>query len=68
MKVRLTCRLCAALAFLTVNKEEKVWLIIMENVPQNEKLTLFFDYYAQQLIENRMFLPRSSSSSSCSMD
>jgi hypothetical protein len=25
----------------------------MENVPQNEKLTLFLDYYVQQLLGNR---------------
>jgi hypothetical protein len=35
---------CAALAHLISNKEEEeeeVWLMIMENVPQNEKLALF---------------------------
>jgi len=39
-QVRLICRLCAALAYLIVNKVEVVWFIIMENVAQNEKLTL----------------------------
>jgi len=27
--------------------------MIVENVPQNEKLTLFLDYYFKQLMENQ---------------
>jgi len=27
--------------------------MIMKYVPQNEKLTLFLDYYVQQLMENQ---------------
>jgi len=41
--------MCAALAYLLITKVEEVWLMILENVPQNEKLTLFLDYYIQQL-------------------
>jgi hypothetical protein len=52
-KVRLTSRLCAALAYLLVVKVEEGWLMIMENVPQSEKLTLFLDYYVQELMQNR---------------
>jgi hypothetical protein len=53
-QIQLVCRLCAALTYLIVNKVEVVWFIIMENVSQNEKLTLFIDYCAQQLMENQI--------------
>jgi hypothetical protein len=52
-EVRLTCTVCAALAYVLINKVEEGWLMILENVPQNEKLTLFLDYYIQQLMENQ---------------
>jgi len=35
------------------NKIEEGWLMIMDNVPQNEKLTLFLDHYVPQLMENQ---------------
>jgi hypothetical protein len=50
------CRLWAALAYLIANKVEDVWPIIMENISQNEKLTLFINYYTQQLMENENIL------------
>lgn len=52
-KFRLTCILCAALVYLLVNKVEEGWLMVLENVPQNEKLALFLEHYAQQLMENQ---------------
>jgi adenylosuccinate synthase len=52
-QVRLRSRLCAALAHQLFNKVEEGWLMIMENVPQNEKLTLFLDYYVQELMQNQ---------------
>ena len=52
-KFRLTCILCASLLYLLISKVEEFWLMIMENVPQNEKLTLFLDHYVQQLLENQ---------------
>jgi hypothetical protein len=39
-QVQLTCRIYAAWAHLFINAAEKRWLMFMENVPQNEKLTL----------------------------
>jgi len=45
--------MCAALAHRRIGKAEEVWLIIMENVPQKEKLTLFLDYFVEQWIENQ---------------
>jgi hypothetical protein len=42
--------MCAGLAYLLINKVEEVWLMIFENVSQNEKLTLLLDYYIQQLM------------------
>jgi hypothetical protein len=45
-QVRLTCRMCAALAYLPINKVER-WLMII-SVPKNEKLTLFLDCYVRQ--------------------
>ena len=35
------------------NKADEVWLMIMENFPQNDKLTLFLAYYVQQLMKNQ---------------
>ena len=43
-QVRLTRRICAALAYQLINKVGEEWFMILENVPQNEKLTLFLDY------------------------
>ena len=44
---------CAALVYLPIRKAEEGWLMVMENVAQNEKLTLFLDYYIQQMMENQ---------------
>jgi hypothetical protein len=46
------CRMCAALAHRPLSKAEEVWLMIMENVQQKEKLTLFLDYIVGQWMEN----------------
>jgi hypothetical protein len=51
-QVPLTCTICAALAYLPVNKVEG-WLIIMDNFPKNEKLTLFVDYFVEQSMQNQ---------------
>jgi hypothetical protein len=45
--------LCAVLAYLITNKAEEVWPMIMENVPQNKKLTLLLAFYVQQLMKNQ---------------
>jgi len=45
--------MCAALVYLRINKVEEGWLMIMENVPQHEKSTLFLDYFIQQQMENQ---------------
>ena len=52
-EVRRACRMCAALAHRPISKAEVVWLMIMENVPQKEKLTLFLDYFVGQWTENQ---------------
>jgi hypothetical protein len=36
-QVRLTCRMCAALAHLLTSKVQEFRLMIMENLPQKEK-------------------------------
>jgi hypothetical protein len=45
--------MCAALAYLSMNRVEESWLLIMENVQQNEKLNLFLDYFVKQWLENQ---------------
>jgi len=45
-------RMCAALAYALINKVEEGWLMIMDNVPQNEKWILLLDYNVQQLMKN----------------
>ena len=52
-QVGLRCRMCAALAHLLGNEVEEGWLMIMENVPQNGKITSLLDYFVEQLIENQ---------------
>jgi hypothetical protein len=37
-EVRLTRSMCTALAYLLINKVEEGWIMILENVPQNENL------------------------------
>ena len=46
-------RMYAALAYHLINKVEEEWLVTVENITLSEKLTLFLDYYFQQLIENQ---------------
>jgi len=38
MKKSDSCRLCAALAYALIYKAEEGWLMIVDNVPQKEKL------------------------------
>jgi len=44
--------MCAALAHLFNNNVEG-WLMIMENIPQNEKITSLLDNSVEQLLENQ---------------
>jgi len=37
--------MCAALAHLPIKKVEEDWLMMVKNVPHNEKLTSFLDYF-----------------------
>jgi hypothetical protein len=37
--------MCVALADIPIKEVEVGWHMMMENVPQNEKLTLFLDYF-----------------------
>jgi hypothetical protein len=41
--------MCAALAYLSINRVEEG----VEIVPQNEKLSLFLDYFVKQWMENQ---------------
>jgi hypothetical protein len=52
-QVRIICRMCTALAYLPIDEVEESWLMIMESVPQNEKLNLFLDYFVEQWMENQ---------------
>jgi hypothetical protein len=45
--------MCAAFEHQIINKVEEEWIMITENDPQNDKLTLFLDTYFQQLVENQ---------------
>jgi hypothetical protein len=52
-QVRIIFRMCAALAYLPIDEVEEGWLMIMESVPQNEKLTLFLDYFVERWMGNQ---------------
>jgi len=52
-QARLTC---AALTHLPIKTVVEGWLMMMENVPQNEKLTLFLDYFVEQWLKNQNVL------------
>jgi len=43
--------MCAALAHLLIEKVEEGLLLIMENVPRNEKITSLLDYFVELLME-----------------
>jgi hypothetical protein len=45
-QLRLACRMRAALTHVIINKLAEDWLMIMKNITQNEKLTLFIDHSA----------------------
>ena len=51
-QVRLTCRMCDALAHQPISRADEVWLMIMENVQQKEKMTLFLDF-VEHWMENQ---------------
>ena len=51
-KARLTCGMCAALASFFISKVGG-WFMIMQNAPQNDKLTIFLDYCFQHLMGNQ---------------
>jgi hypothetical protein len=38
-----------------MKKVEEGWLMVMKNVPQNKKLTLFIDYAVEQWMEKQNF-------------
>jgi len=38
----------AALVYLCINKADEGCFMVMANVPQHEKSTLFLNYYVQQ--------------------
>jgi hypothetical protein len=44
---------CAAVIYPPIRKAEEGWLMVMENFAENEKLTVFLDYYIKKLMENR---------------
>lgn len=44
--------MCAALAHVKKEDVEDAWLHIMEDAPQNEKITKFNDYFVAQWLEN----------------
>ena len=48
-QVLLTCRMCAAVAHLLINKVEEDWLMIMEE----EKITSLLGYFVERLMENQ---------------
>jgi hypothetical protein len=45
--------MCAGLAYLPIDEVEDGWLMLMESLPQNEKLTLFLDYFVEQWMEKQ---------------
>ena len=57
--IRATCPanfILLALAYLPIDKVEESWLMNMENVLKNKKLTLFLDYFIEQLTKNQHIL------------
>lgn len=51
-EVRNIFKMCAALAYLPPEQVEDGWLIIMEDVPQDEKVLAFIDYFVNQWMDN----------------
>ena len=50
-QVQPTYRMCAALVLPPINTVEEGWLMITENVPQNEKFILFLYYLVELKME-----------------
>ncbi|KAF0713219.1 MULE domain-containing protein [Aphis craccivora] len=50
--IRLHVRMCCALAHIPISDIDEGWIIIMSNTPDNDKLTLFYDYFIEQWLEN----------------
>ena len=51
-EVRKTCRMFSALCLLPEDKVEEAFLQIMENIPNNDKLKRFTDYFVEQWMDN----------------
>jgi hypothetical protein len=45
--------MCSALAHLLVDKVEEGWLMVVDSVPQNEKITSLLGYSVERLMENQ---------------
>ncbi|GBN99942.1 hypothetical protein AVEN_100329-1 [Araneus ventricosus] len=51
-EIRLSTRMCAALAFLPEEDIDDAWIKIQEDSSQNFLLTKFYDYFVEQWLEN----------------
>lgn len=51
-EIRQICKMCSALAYMPLNTIEDGWILIMEGVPDNEKLNQFIDYFVEQWMDN----------------
>lgn len=53
--IRLHIRMCAALAFLKPEEVQDGWIEIHSQAPESPKLSLFFDYFVENWLENPEF-------------
>lgn len=51
-EVRLTIQMCAAVAFLKTEDVHDGWVEIHSQAPENPKLSIFFDYFVEQWLDN----------------
>lgn len=54
-EIRLHIRMCAALAFLKPEEVQDGWMEVHSQAPESPKLSLFFDYFIENWLENSEF-------------
>lgn len=52
IEIRQICKMCSALAYIPLNMVEDAWILIMELLPQHQKLNEFMDYFVEQWMDN----------------
>ena len=55
-EIRQICKMCSALSLIPIEFIDEALLLIMEDAPQEDKLSTFISYFVEQWLENQNVL------------